>query len=151
MDIIHGALNFVYYIRDYWAGDLSIGWCAYGRIFAANILGVTLEKIPTTNNHVENFNNLLKTHQLHKYQNNNYLLRMDLLGVVLIKSITPNILLKRTLQERLKNQLIERIRIIIHFYQLIKFNLKTIISKLLIIYQILNVMKQQKEYARKKK
>ena len=62
------------YIRDYWAGDLSIGWRTYGRIFAANILGVSLEKIPTTNNHLESFNNLLKTHQLHKYQNNNHLL-----------------------------------------------------------------------------
>ncbi|EXX70277.1 hypothetical protein RirG_088880 [Rhizophagus irregularis DAOM 197198w] len=68
LNVIHSALNFVYYIRDYWAGDLSIGWCAYGRIFAANILGVLPEKIPTTNNHLESFDNLLKTHQLHKYQ-----------------------------------------------------------------------------------
>jgi len=74
VDIIHGALNFIYYIQDYWAGDLSIGWCTYGRIFAANILGVSLEKIPMTNNHLESFNSLLKTHQLHKYQNNNHLL-----------------------------------------------------------------------------
>ncbi|PKK71948.1 hypothetical protein RhiirC2_848767 [Rhizophagus irregularis] len=82
LNVIHSALNFVYYIRDYWAGDLSIGWCAYGRIFAANILGVLPEKIPTTNNHLER--------------------------VVLIKSITPNILLKRTLKKRLNNQLTER-------------------------------------------
>jgi hypothetical protein len=108
LNVIHSALNFVYYIRDYWARDLSIGWCAYGRIFAANILEVSPEKIPTTNNHLESFNNLLKTHQLHKYQNNNHLLRMDILGVVLIKSITPNILLKRTLKKRLNKQLTER-------------------------------------------
>ncbi|CAG8464689.1 7923_t:CDS:10, partial [Rhizophagus irregularis] len=82
LNVIHSALNFVYYIRDYWAGDLSIGWCAYGRIFAANILGVLPEKIPTTNNHLER--------------------------VVSIKSITPNILLKRTLKKRLNNQLTER-------------------------------------------
>ncbi|PKY62120.1 hypothetical protein RhiirA4_551129 [Rhizophagus irregularis] len=37
------------------------------------IYGVLPEKIPTTNNHLESFNNLLKTHQLHKYQNNNHL------------------------------------------------------------------------------
>ena len=28
VDIIRSALDFVYYIRDYWAGDLSIGWCS---------------------------------------------------------------------------------------------------------------------------
>lgn len=33
---------------------------------------------------------------------------MDILSVILIKSITPNILLKRTLKKRLENQLIER-------------------------------------------
>jgi hypothetical protein len=33
---------------------------------------------------------------------------MDILGVVLIKSITPNILLKRTLKKRLNKQLTER-------------------------------------------
>jgi len=33
---------------------------------------------------------------------------MDILGIVLIKGITPNILLKRTLQGKLKRQLIER-------------------------------------------
>jgi len=41
--IIQGALNFVYYIRDYWCGDLTIGWCIYGRVIAANLLQVSLE------------------------------------------------------------------------------------------------------------
>jgi hypothetical protein len=33
---------------------------------------------------------------------------MDILGVILIKSITPNIILNRTLKRQLENQLLER-------------------------------------------
>ncbi|GES93901.1 hypothetical protein RCL_jg27364.t1 [Rhizophagus clarus] len=74
--IINGALNFVYYIRDYWCGDLAIGWCIYGRIIAADLLQVSLDQFPKTNNH--------------------------------LKSITPNILLKRNLKNKLQTQLKER-------------------------------------------
>ncbi|GES95297.1 hypothetical protein RCL_jg9601.t1 [Rhizophagus clarus] len=91
--IINGALNFVYYIRDYWCGDLAIGWCIYGRIIAADLLQVSLDQIPKTNNQLESFNSELKVHQLQKYQNNGHLLRFNVLSVDLIKSITPNILL----------------------------------------------------------
>uniref|UniRef100_U9SV45 Uncharacterized protein n=1 Tax=Rhizophagus irregularis (strain DAOM 181602 / DAOM 197198 / MUCL 43194) TaxID=747089 RepID=U9SV45_RHIID len=79
------ALDFIYYIRDYWCEDLAIGWCKYGRIIAANLLQVPLEQIPTTNNHLESFNSELKVHQLQKFQNNGHLLRFDFLSVILIK------------------------------------------------------------------
>jgi hypothetical protein len=108
ISIIQGALDFIYYIRDYWCGDLAIGWCKYGRIVAADLLQVPLEQIPTTNNHLESFNSELKVHQLQKYQNNGHLLRFDFLSVILVKSITPNILLKRTLKSKLQIQLKER-------------------------------------------
>uniref|UniRef100_U9UCP2 Uncharacterized protein n=1 Tax=Rhizophagus irregularis (strain DAOM 181602 / DAOM 197198 / MUCL 43194) TaxID=747089 RepID=U9UCP2_RHIID len=77
ISIIQGALDFIYYIRDYWCGDLAIGWCKYGRIVVANLLQVPLEQIPTTNNHLESFNSELKVHQLQKFQNNGHLLRFD--------------------------------------------------------------------------
>ena len=98
-------MNFVYYIRDYWCGNLILGWCTYGRIIAADLLQVSLEQIPKTNNHLESFNSELKVHQLQKYQNNGHLLRLDVLSVILIKSITPNILLKRNLKNELQIQL----------------------------------------------
>lgn len=87
---------------------MAIGWCTYGRIVAANLLQVPLEQIPRTNNHLESFNSELKIHQLQKYQNKGHLLRLDLLSVILIKSITPNILLKRDLKYELQKQLKER-------------------------------------------
>ncbi|GES95298.1 hypothetical protein RCL_jg9602.t1 [Rhizophagus clarus] len=91
--IINGALNFVYYIRDYWRGDLAIGWCIYGRIIAADLLQVSLDQIPKSNNQLKSFNSELKVHQLQKYQNNGHLLRFNVLSVDLINSITPNIFL----------------------------------------------------------
>jgi len=87
---------------------LAIGWCTYGRIIAANLLQVPLEQIPRTNNHLESFNSELKIYQLQKYQNNGHLLRLDILSIILIKSITPNILLKRNLKYELQKQLKER-------------------------------------------
>lgn len=87
---------------------MAIGWCTYGRIIAANLLQVPLEQIPRTNNHLESFNSELKIHQLQKYQNKGHLLRLDLLSIILIKSITPNILLKRDLKYELQKQLKER-------------------------------------------
>ncbi|CAB5191979.1 unnamed protein product [Rhizophagus irregularis] len=113
--IIKGVLDFVYYIRDYWCGDLASGWCTYGRIIAANLLQVPLEKIPTTNNHLESFNSELKVCQLKKYQNNGHLLRFDILSVILIKNITPNILLKRNLKHELQIQLKERYKSYVPF------------------------------------
>ena len=100
-------MNFVYYIHNYWCGNLILEWCIYGRIIAADLLQVSLEQIPKTNNHLESFNSELKVHQLQKYQNNSHLLRLDVLSVILIKSITPNILLKRNLKNELQIQLKE--------------------------------------------
>jgi hypothetical protein len=71
-------LDFVYYIRNYWCGDLASGWCTYGRIIAANLLQVPLEQIPKTNNHHESFNSKLKVCQLPKYQNNGHVLDFSL-------------------------------------------------------------------------
>ncbi|PKY18939.1 hypothetical protein RhiirB3_523149 [Rhizophagus irregularis] len=88
---------------------------SYGRIIAANLLQVPLEKIPTTNNHLESFNSELKVCQLKKYQNNGHLLRFDILSVILIKNITPNILLKRNLKHELQIQLKERYKSYVPF------------------------------------
>ncbi|GET53476.1 hypothetical protein GLOIN_2v1777513 [Rhizophagus irregularis DAOM 181602=DAOM 197198] len=39
-----------------------------GRLIAANILNITVDSILITNNHLEAFNNQLKTHQLDRFQ-----------------------------------------------------------------------------------
>ncbi|CAG8552759.1 17390_t:CDS:2 [Rhizophagus irregularis] len=104
--IIQDALDFIYYIRDYWCEDLAIGWCKYGRIIAANLLQVPLEQIPTTNNHLESFNSELKVHQLQKFQNNGHLLRFDFLSER-YESYASFSLKERIQLENYYNQLIE--------------------------------------------
>ena len=130
---------------------MAIEWCTYGRIIAANLLQVPLEQIPRTNNHLESFNSKLKIHQLQKYQNKGNLLRLDLLSVILIKSITPNILLKRDLKYELQNNLKKGMNHTLHFYHKKEFNLKIIIINYHIIYQMLIEIKLLKEFVKKGK
>ncbi|PKC00330.1 hypothetical protein RhiirA5_428343 [Rhizophagus irregularis] len=79
----------------------EIVWTYYGKLIAANILNVSIDSIPNTNNHLEAFNNQLKTHHLNRFQNGGYLLRLDVLSVLLIKSITSNLLLHIDLRKKL--------------------------------------------------
>jgi hypothetical protein len=60
-----------------------------------------IESVSNTNNHLETYNNQLKTHRLNRFQNGGHLLRLDVLSVLLIKSITPNLLLCINLKKRL--------------------------------------------------
>jgi hypothetical protein len=68
-------LDFVYYIHDYWCGDLASRWCTYERIIAVDLLQVPLEQIPKTNNCLKSFNGELRVCQLQKYE---HLLRFDI-------------------------------------------------------------------------
>jgi hypothetical protein len=60
-----------------------------------------IESVPNTNNHFEAYNNQLKTHQLNRFQKGGHLLRLNVLSVLLIKSIIPNFLLHINLKKRL--------------------------------------------------
>ncbi|CAB5185710.1 unnamed protein product [Rhizophagus irregularis] len=91
--------KFVKYFNEYWIGNIELRWTYYGKLIAANILNVSIDSIPNTNNHLEAFNNQLKTHHLNRFQNGGYLLRLDVLSVLLIK--TFNSLDKKQTQELL--------------------------------------------------
>ncbi|CAG8563697.1 893_t:CDS:2 [Cetraspora pellucida] len=62
--ILEGRLKFLTYLRKQWAGDLLYSWCLNGRMRAAEALRIPLEKLPTTNNHLEGMNEYLKNNQL---------------------------------------------------------------------------------------
>jgi hypothetical protein len=94
-------LEFIKYFKEYWIGNIELSWTYYGRLIAANILNITVDSIPNTNNHLEAFNNQLKTYQLDRFKNGGNLLRLDILSVLLIKCITPNLLLRIDLKKRL--------------------------------------------------
>ncbi|CAG8729681.1 7412_t:CDS:10 [Rhizophagus irregularis] len=80
--------------------NIELGWTYYGKLIAANILNVSIDSIPNTNNHLEAFNNQLKTHHLNRFQNEGYLLRLDVLSVLLIKNKLREQKAKTIIQEK---------------------------------------------------
>ncbi|CAG8851502.1 13984_t:CDS:2, partial [Racocetra persica] len=52
----------------------------------------SLEKLPTTNNHLEGMNEYLKNNQLNRFQRSGHLLRADILYIALVYEVIPNIL-----------------------------------------------------------
>ncbi|RIB26984.1 hypothetical protein C2G38_2161738, partial [Gigaspora rosea] len=87
-----------------WAGDLIYSWCFNRRMRAVKTLGIPLEKLPTTNNHLKRMNDYLKNSQIKRFQRNNCTLRADILYVVLVYKVIPNILTLRNLATNLKNE-----------------------------------------------
>ncbi|CAG8846576.1 10682_t:CDS:2, partial [Racocetra persica] len=70
--------------EEIWARDLLYSWCLNGRMKAANALGIPLEKLTTTNNHLEGMNEYLKNNQLNQFQRSGHLLRADILYIALV-------------------------------------------------------------------
>ncbi|GBB98050.1 hypothetical protein RclHR1_31260001 [Rhizophagus clarus] len=93
LSVINGTLEFVKYFNEYWIENIKLRWTYYDKLIAANILNVSIDSIPNTNNYLKAFNNQLKIHHLNRFQNRGHLLRLDILSVLLIKSITSNLLL----------------------------------------------------------
>lgn len=106
--ILEGGLKFFTYFTKQWAGDLLYSWCLNGRTNAAKVLGIPLEKLPTTNNHLEGMNEYLKNNQLNRFQRNNHLLRADVLYIALVYEVIPNILTLRNLAANLELEKVER-------------------------------------------
>jgi hypothetical protein len=105
ISILNGGVRFLEYIQSAWMGPLLESWCFRGRADAANVLMIPMAKLPTTNNHVEGGNSLLKTQLIPEFQRSGRLLRLDELTVVLIRRITPMILGHIRLEARYAEQL----------------------------------------------
>ena len=103
--VLKGGVNFLKYVQSTWLGSLIMSWCFRGRADAASALNLPLERLPTTNNHVEGGNSLLKTHLLPEFQRGGRLLRFDELVVMLVRRITPMILGHVRLEARYIEQL----------------------------------------------
>ncbi|CAG8784299.1 2044_t:CDS:2 [Cetraspora pellucida] len=107
-DILNGGVKFLNYLNKQWAEDLLYSWCFDGRMRAAKVLGIPLEKLPTTNNHLEGMNEYLKNNQLSRFQRNSRRLRADVLYIILVNEVIPNILTLRHLAIDLEQKKAER-------------------------------------------
>ncbi|CAG8461329.1 5758_t:CDS:2, partial [Scutellospora calospora] len=96
-------------LKTYLRNVLKEAWTIDGNEnIAAKLLGISFEKLPTTNNHLEGLNEYLKNNQISRFQRNNRLLRADVLYTVLVNEIIPNILSLRNLVKNLEQEKAER-------------------------------------------
>lgn len=63
VSVLQATLNYLTYFKKTWM-PLVESWSQAGRERAAALAGVPEDKIPTTNNHLEGFNSVLKSSYL---------------------------------------------------------------------------------------
>jgi SWIM zinc finger len=87
---VKGGIVFITYLSKSWMQeDLWRSWSAYGRNQAASRLGIPIEGVLPTTNHLESFNRVIKKKHLSYWQHSGYRLRFDVLIFHLIRHILP--------------------------------------------------------------
>ncbi|KAJ7882994.1 hypothetical protein B0H14DRAFT_3751587 [Mycena olivaceomarginata] len=89
------ALAFLGHLSDY-VGEVK--WTAYslaGTIEAARVLGVPVDSLPRTSNHLEGFNGCIKGPMYAAYRHNGHLLRIDVWVHAPITTVIPAFFEKR--------------------------------------------------------
>lgn len=66
VSVMQASLNYLTYFKKTWIPMIN-SWSRFGRVRAAALAGVEVDKIPTTNNHLEGFNSVLKSSYLARY------------------------------------------------------------------------------------
>ncbi|RKO83568.1 hypothetical protein BDK51DRAFT_49609 [Blyttiomyces helicus] len=86
------GVEFCQYLSQYWLWPGILGsWCRSRRPSTSRMSGIPLQRIPNTNNHLESFNSVFRTHSLAAIQTGQRA-RIDLLVAFEIRSILPDIL-----------------------------------------------------------
>lgn len=86
------VLKYLDYLEEYWLPqDLWRSWSLAGRLRAAAVLGVPVEGILPTTNHLESFNRVLKRGYIRQSERGGRRLRFDVFFHYLISSIIPAI------------------------------------------------------------
>ncbi|KAJ3893424.1 hypothetical protein GG344DRAFT_87175 [Lentinula edodes] len=95
------GLDHIRYLQEYWmARPLWESWSECGRIAAAARIGVAVEGIIPTTNHLESFNAVLKRKYIQRYLRSGHRLRFDILILLLITQILPQIFRRRNAQRQ---------------------------------------------------
>ncbi|KAF8826267.1 hypothetical protein HHX47_DHR5000001 [Lentinula edodes] len=103
------GLDHIRYLQDYWmARPLWESWSECGRIAAAARIGVAVEGIIPTTNHLESFNAVLKRKYIQRYLRSGHRLRFDILILLLITQILPQIFRRRNAQRQYHTWLTSR-------------------------------------------
>lgn len=85
-----GSLAFLSYFQSYLClCEFWVAWSPAGVRKAAHILGVELDQVPRTTNHLESFNGRIKNHYFRAYQHSGRLPCIDVWILILILKVVP--------------------------------------------------------------
>lgn len=103
------GLKHISYLMQHWMPiPLWSGWSQFGRSHASRLLGVELEGVLPTTNHLESFNAVLKRVHLPRWLRSGHRLRFDSFIHILIKQILPDIYSTRRARQNYDKWLRER-------------------------------------------
>jgi hypothetical protein len=90
------AITHIDYLDTYWTTDnLWPSWSDYGRTVLASMLGIAVEGVIPTTNHLEAFNGVLKGTHLRRWRKGGRRIRVDVLIHALAVYILPSIFKER--------------------------------------------------------
>ncbi|KZT20536.1 hypothetical protein NEOLEDRAFT_1075528, partial [Neolentinus lepideus HHB14362 ss-1] len=98
-----GAQYLDYLSATWMPKSLWQGWSLKARMVASTILGVPVESIITTTNHLESFNHVLKNKYIPQWQHSGTHLQFDFLIHILIIRILPEIFATRRHRQQYQN------------------------------------------------
>lgn len=103
---------FLLYMRGQWMPiEMWQSWSKRGRVDAAARLGVSIDDVLTTSNHLENFNGRLKNSYIPQWQHSGRRLRFDSLIYHLVTDILPRIFARHRLAIQYSTWKTERFRV----------------------------------------
>ncbi|KAI0258025.1 hypothetical protein BC834DRAFT_837033, partial [Gloeopeniophorella convolvens] len=86
------GLAFLAYLDSFWMRkDMWRSWSQSGRVEAAARMGIPIDGVLPTTNHLEAFNGVFKNKYLPQWQRSGYRLRFDVLILHLVRHILPHI------------------------------------------------------------
>ncbi|KAF9058375.1 hypothetical protein BDP27DRAFT_1408365 [Rhodocollybia butyracea] len=105
------ALEHIKYLDVNWMSiDLWKSWSEWGRVKAAAAIGITVQGVIPTTNHLESFNGILKRKYIQRYLHSGHRLRFDTLIMLLITKILPQAYMRRTNEREYRLWLTSRFR-----------------------------------------
>ncbi|KAJ3804757.1 hypothetical protein F5876DRAFT_82644 [Lentinula aff. lateritia] len=107
--VCEAGLEHIRYLQNYWMSrPLWESWSECGRLAAAARIGIPIEGIIPTTNHLESFNAVLKQKYLPRYLRSGHRLCFDALILLLITQILPQIYHRRNAQREYRSWLVSR-------------------------------------------
>lgn len=109
--VSEAGLEHVKYLQNFWMSrSLWESWSECGRLAAAARIGIPIEGIIPTTNHLESFNAVLKRKYVARYLRSGHRLRFDALILLLVTRILPQIYHRREKQREYRSWLSSRFR-----------------------------------------